>query len=120
VAVRLLYLIFLRLADLLVLRSRSPASKDVELLMFRYEVAVLRRSNPKPRLDWADRAVIAALVRLRHALREYERHYNRHRTHRSLATAAPLRARPNLWGSVSHRCRWLPEPCPSVAGMLPG
>jgi hypothetical protein len=64
VALRLLYLIFLRLAGLLVLRSRSPASKDVELLVLRHEVAVLRRSNPKPRLDWADRAAIAALARL--------------------------------------------------------
>jgi hypothetical protein len=31
---------------------------------------------------------------VRHALREYERHYNKHRTHRSLAASAPLRARP--------------------------
>lgn len=63
-ALRLLYLIFLRLVSLLVLLGRSSASKDVELLVLRHEVAVLRRSNPKPRLDWADRAVFAALVRL--------------------------------------------------------
>lgn len=61
---RLLYLIFLRLVGLLVLLGRSSASKDVELLVLRHEVAVLRRGNPKPRLDWADRAVIAALVRV--------------------------------------------------------
>ncbi|MEV5718904.1 transposase [Amycolatopsis mediterranei] len=63
-ALRLLSLIFLRLVGLLVLLGRSSASKDVELLVLRHEVAVLRRGNPKPRLDWADRAVIAALVRL--------------------------------------------------------
>src|SRR5216117_3248341 len=63
-ALRLLYLIFLRLVGLLVLLGRSSASKDVELLVLRHEVAVLRRRNPKPRLDWADRAVFAALVRL--------------------------------------------------------
>ncbi|MFI5562499.1 helix-turn-helix domain-containing protein [Amycolatopsis japonica] len=63
-ALRLLYLIFLRLVGLLVLLGRSSASKDVELLVLRHEVAVLRRSNPKPCLDWADRAVVAALVRL--------------------------------------------------------
>ena len=62
-SLRLLYLIFLRLLNLLLLLGRSSASKDVELLVLRHEVAVLRRTNPTPRLDWADRAVFAALVR---------------------------------------------------------
>jgi putative transposase len=63
-ALRLLYLIFLRLVCLLVLLGRSSASKDVELLVLRHEITVLCRTNPKPRLDWEDRAVVAALVRL--------------------------------------------------------
>jgi putative transposase len=64
VSLHLLYLIFVRLVSLLVLLGRSSASKDVELLVLRHKVAVLRRGNPKPRLGWADRAVFAALVRL--------------------------------------------------------
>ena len=70
VSLRLLYLIFQQVLGLVLLLGRTSATKDVELLVLRHEVAVLRRTHPHPRLDWADRAVFAALVwRLPRALR---------------------------------------------------
>src|SRR3954463_12140308 len=70
VSLRLLYLIFQHMLGLVLLLGRTSSTKDIELLVLRHEVAVLRRTNPRPRLEWADRAVFAALVRrLPHALR---------------------------------------------------
>ncbi|MCY7343488.1 MAG: integrase core domain-containing protein [Pseudonocardia sp.] len=63
VSLRLLYLIFGQLLSWLALLGRTTSSKDIELLVLRHEVAVLRRTNPRPRQDWADRALLAALIR---------------------------------------------------------
>ncbi len=57
-------LIFARLRGWLILLGRSSASKNAELLVLRHEVAVLRRVHPRPQLDSADRAILAALIRL--------------------------------------------------------
>jgi hypothetical protein len=54
VSVRLLYLIFVRLCGWLVLLDQLSASKNAGPLVLRHEVAVLRRANPRPQLDWAD------------------------------------------------------------------
>jgi len=48
----------------LVLLGRSQASKDAEILVLRHEVMVLRRQVARPRPDWADRAIMAAVARL--------------------------------------------------------
>jgi hypothetical protein len=48
----------------LVLLGRSQASKDAEIMVLRHEVMMLRRQVARPKPDWADRAVLAALGRL--------------------------------------------------------
>jgi putative transposase len=63
-ALQLIYQIFAKLLGLLVLRARSNAAKEIEILVLRHQLAVLRRRTRQPRLSWADRALIAALTRL--------------------------------------------------------
>jgi hypothetical protein len=61
-------------SDRLVRVARSAeASKDLEILVLRQEISVLRRQISRPKPDWADRAVLAALTRVLPACRRRHR-----------------------------------------------
>ena len=62
--VALAYRLMVTVFSWLSLLARSSSAKNVEILALRHEVAVLRRANPRPRMSWTDRAVLAALTRI--------------------------------------------------------
>src|SRR5215210_4780239 len=63
-ALRLIYQVFTTLLGWIVLRTRADATKDIEILVLRHQLAVLQRRTPRPRITWTDRALIAALTHL--------------------------------------------------------
>ena len=62
--VALAYRLLVTVLSWLALLARSSSAKDAEILALRHEVTVLRRANPRPRMSWTDRAVLAALARI--------------------------------------------------------
>jgi putative transposase len=58
------YLALRRSLELILLCSRSAEAKEIEILVPRHELAVLRRLHPRAWLQPADRALLAALSRL--------------------------------------------------------
>jgi hypothetical protein len=61
---RLAYLTLCRSIQLLVLLARGDTTKDLEILVLRHQLAVLRRQTPRPKLEPADRALLAAVSRV--------------------------------------------------------
>jgi putative transposase len=60
---KLVYLALCRLISLLVLLARGDASKDLEILVLRHQLAVLRRQTSRPKLEPTDRVLLAAISR---------------------------------------------------------
>ena len=57
---KLAYVALCRSIQLLVLLARGDATKDLELLVLRHQLAVLRRQTSRPRLEPADRALLVS------------------------------------------------------------
>jgi putative transposase len=61
---KLVYLTLCRSIQLLALLARGDAAKDLELMMLRHQLSVLHRQRPRPKLEPADRALLAAVSRM--------------------------------------------------------
>ena len=102
-----------RVLSWLALLARSDAAKDVEILMLRHEIAVLRRTNTRPTLTWLDRAVLSALNRLLPTRPDIN---EQPRLLRELTSAQPLPAdvTPH-WNTIRHRYQPQNHPDPAMA-----
>src|SRR5208283_4075616 len=72
---RFVFLLITRVVSWLRLSRREETWKTAEILLLRHQLAVLQRRQPRrPKLNWADRALIATLLSVmpkarRHGLR---------------------------------------------------
>jgi putative transposase len=57
VALCLIYVMLTKLLGWIVLPADT--TKEIEILVLRHQLAVLRRRTPRPRMRWTDRTVIA-------------------------------------------------------------
>jgi len=64
VVISCFYWLFRHAVGLVVLRCKSDAANEVEILVLRHELAVLRRQVARPSCSPTDRVVLAALARL--------------------------------------------------------
>ena len=62
--VSLLYAVVCRLLELIVLFARRDRAKELEILLLRHELSILRRQVPQPRFELHDRLLLAALSRV--------------------------------------------------------
>ena len=121
-----MFLLITRVAAGLRLSRREERWKTAEILILRHQIGVLQRRQPRrPKLDWADRALLATLLGVipkarRPGLRLLvttscrKTHHNQHRPHRSLYGAAPLKPLPEPVDLDLYRVRKQAH----VAGMI--
>jgi putative transposase len=60
----LMYLVTCRLFALIVLVFRSSGSKEIEIVVLRHELSILRCQTKRPQLRESDRVLLAALSRV--------------------------------------------------------
>jgi putative transposase len=102
------YLALRRSLELVLLCFRSAEAKEIEILVLRHELAVLRRQHPRPRLQPKDRALLAALSRLLPRLRwsvflvrpETLLRWHRHMVRKRWTYPATRKGRPAISGEV--------------------
>jgi hypothetical protein len=62
--VSFVYVVACRLFELVLLLAHSDGGKELELLVLRHELSILRRQSPRPQLAESDRLLLAALSRV--------------------------------------------------------